>query len=145
MTILWGHLNTLVYAAPVDNENALHHRIVRLSATTPASLNGRVWPWWDVSRCTSTLNPVEDILTIYYYSFICNSEIKCFRSHVIMDIFLSFGMCNSCPKFASIFQLHSVYTGCNFIYIQPVTVAARSKAWTVFAYSDAGIVGSNPT
>jgi hypothetical protein len=27
----------------------------------------------------------------------------------------------------------------------PVTVAARSKAWTVFACSDAGIVGSNPT
>jgi hypothetical protein len=26
-----------------------------------------------------------------------------------------------------------------------VTVAARSKAWTVFARSNAGIVGSNPT
>jgi hypothetical protein len=28
---------------------------------------------------------------------------------------------------------------------QPVTVAARWKAWTVCALSDAGIVGSNPT
>jgi hypothetical protein len=28
---------------------------------------------------------------------------------------------------------------------QPVTVAERSKAWTVFARSEAGIVGSNPT
>jgi hypothetical protein len=27
----------------------------------------------------------------------------------------------------------------------PATGAARSKAWTVFARSDAGIVGSNPT
>jgi hypothetical protein len=27
----------------------------------------------------------------------------------------------------------------------PITVAARSKAWTVFALSNAGIVGSNPT
>jgi hypothetical protein len=27
----------------------------------------------------------------------------------------------------------------------PITVAARSKAWTVFARSDAGIVGSNLT
>jgi hypothetical protein len=27
----------------------------------------------------------------------------------------------------------------------PITIAARSKAWTVFARSDAGIVGSNPT
>jgi hypothetical protein len=28
---------------------------------------------------------------------------------------------------------------------RPVTVAARCKAWTVFAGSDAGIVGSIPT
>jgi hypothetical protein len=27
----------------------------------------------------------------------------------------------------------------------PITVAARSKAWTVFARSNAWIVGSNPT
>jgi hypothetical protein len=27
----------------------------------------------------------------------------------------------------------------------PITAAARSEAWTVFARSDAGIVGSNPT
>jgi hypothetical protein len=27
----------------------------------------------------------------------------------------------------------------------PITVAARSKAWTVFACSNAGIAGSNPT
>jgi hypothetical protein len=26
-----------------------------------------------------------------------------------------------------------------------ITVAAQSKAWTVFASSNAGIVGSNPT
>jgi hypothetical protein len=29
--------------------------------------------------------------------------------------------------------------------IRPITVAARSKIWTVFARSNAGIVGSNPT
>jgi hypothetical protein len=43
---------------------------------------------------------------------------------------------------------------CVYIYIYiyiytdiytPVTVAARSKPWTVFARSDAGIMGSNPT
>jgi hypothetical protein len=28
---------------------------------------------------------------------------------------------------------------------KPITVAARSKAWTVFARSNAGIVGSYPT
>jgi hypothetical protein len=31
------------------------------------------------------------------------------------------------------------------IYRQPITVAVRSKAGTVFARSNAGIVGSNPT
>jgi hypothetical protein len=31
------------------------------------------------------------------------------------------------------------------VYSQPVTVVARSKAWTVFASSDAGFMGSNPT
>jgi hypothetical protein len=30
------------------------------------------------------------------------------------------------------------------IYTLPVTVAERSKAWTVFACSKTGIVGSNP-
>jgi hypothetical protein len=28
---------------------------------------------------------------------------------------------------------------------QPITVVARSKAWNVFARSNTGIVGSNPT
>jgi hypothetical protein len=37
---LWGHLNFLVYAAPVDNEERLHYDIVRLPATASASLNG---------------------------------------------------------------------------------------------------------
>jgi hypothetical protein len=30
-------------------------------------------------------------------------------------------------------------------YELPITVAARSEAWTVFAPSNTGIVGSNPT
>jgi hypothetical protein len=30
---LWGHLDTLVYAAPVDNEWALHHRTVDVCQT----------------------------------------------------------------------------------------------------------------
>jgi hypothetical protein len=25
---LWGHLKSLAYAAPIDNEEALHHRLV---------------------------------------------------------------------------------------------------------------------
>jgi hypothetical protein len=30
-------------------------------------------------------------------------------------------------------------------YVLPITVAARSKPWAVFARSNIGIVGSNPT
>jgi hypothetical protein len=37
---------------------------VRLSATTPASMNGCSSPWWDASR--RGLNLVEDILSTYY-------------------------------------------------------------------------------
>jgi hypothetical protein len=64
---LWGHLKSLVYAAPVDNEEALHHRTVdavRLSATAPASLCVCGGPWWDLSR--RALNHMEDILSAYY-------------------------------------------------------------------------------
>jgi hypothetical protein len=43
------------------------------------------------------------------YSFSCNSQIKCFRTHVDMDIFLVLVMWNSCTKFSLIFQLHSVH------------------------------------
>jgi hypothetical protein len=30
---LWGHLKTLMYAAPVDNEDSLHHGIVDVCQT----------------------------------------------------------------------------------------------------------------
>jgi hypothetical protein len=30
---LWGHLNNLVYATPVNNEEALHHRTVKACQT----------------------------------------------------------------------------------------------------------------
>jgi hypothetical protein len=44
---------------------------------------------------------------------------------------------NSVDAFSLI--IVSIYT------LRPVKVAAQSKAWTIFARSDAGIVGSNPT
>jgi hypothetical protein len=61
---LWGHLNTRVYAAPVDNRKALQRRTVDICQTIrncPA--NGRGGPR-DVSR--RALNLVEDILSTYY-------------------------------------------------------------------------------
>jgi hypothetical protein len=51
--------------------------------------------------CRSTIMHVQ-------HSFRCNSQTKCFRTHVDMDIFSCFVMWNSCPKFIHNFQLHSV-------------------------------------
>jgi hypothetical protein len=35
---LWGYLSTLIYAAPVDKEEALHHRIVDACRSIPRRL-----------------------------------------------------------------------------------------------------------
>jgi hypothetical protein len=42
-------------------------------------------------------------------SFSCNSQSKCSRTHVGIDIFSCFGMCNTCPKLICTFQLQLVY------------------------------------
>jgi hypothetical protein len=61
---LWGYINTLVYAAPVDNEEALHHRTVDACQTIrnyPATFER-------IRRSMSrrALNLVEGILSTYY-------------------------------------------------------------------------------
>jgi hypothetical protein len=84
---------------------------VRLTATTPASLNGCGSPWEDVSR--RALNLMEDILSSYYKSTVSVTTLKCFRAYVGMDIFSCFGMWNSCPKFVRTFQLQFVYSVLN--------------------------------
>jgi hypothetical protein len=65
---LWGHLKSVAYAAPVDNEETLHTIAlwmpVRLSPATLASLNGFCGLWWDVSR--RALNLTGNILNTYY-------------------------------------------------------------------------------
>jgi hypothetical protein len=39
-------------------------------------------------------------------SFSCNSQIKCFQTHVDTDIVPCFGMWNSCPKFVLYMTSH---------------------------------------
>jgi hypothetical protein len=41
---------------------------------------------------------------LWMYSFSYDSQIKCFRTHVHIDIFSCFGMWNSCPKLARTFH-----------------------------------------
>jgi hypothetical protein len=99
---LWGQLKTLMQL-PLTTKR--HFTIalwmpVRLPATTPAPLNGCCGPWWDVSR--RALNIMEDLL--YMYSFSYNSQIKCFRTHVDMDICSCFCMWNSCQSLSAPFS-----------------------------------------
>jgi hypothetical protein len=58
-----------------------------------------------VEACTESH---EDILSAY--SFSCKSQMKCFRTHVNMDIFSYFGTWNSYPKFVRSFPVHSIYS-----------------------------------
>jgi hypothetical protein len=58
---LWGHLKTLVYAAPVDNEEAFHRTVG--ACQTIRSYPG-IFEW--MQRSMRVLNLMEDILSICY-------------------------------------------------------------------------------
>jgi hypothetical protein len=61
---LWGHLKTLVYAAPVDNKEAIHHLIVD-ACQTIRNYPGIFEPMWR-SVLRRALNLMENILSTYY-------------------------------------------------------------------------------
>jgi hypothetical protein len=100
---LWGHLRTLVYAAPVDNEEVPHHRIVDACQTIRnfSGISERMR-----RSIESRGGHFGHLLQMYSFSY--NSQIKYFWTHIDMDIFYCFGVWNSCPKFVDTFQLHSV-------------------------------------
>jgi hypothetical protein len=57
------------------------------------------------------------------------TQVKCFQTHVDVDIFPCVGMWNSCPKFSWTFQLHPVYV----IQIQVRMVATHNmKIWNSY-------------
>jgi hypothetical protein len=60
------------------------------------------------------------------HSFRYNSQIKCFWTHVDMDIFSCFGMWNSCPKFVRTFQLHPVC-----VYISKFNISKILKQYFI--------------
>jgi hypothetical protein len=104
---------TLVYAAPVDNEDALNRRISDACQT----IHNYPGIFERMQRCMirrvkacieSHRGHCEHLLQIYYFSY--NSQNKCFQTHVNMDLFVSFCMRNTCPKFVRIFQSHPVYS-----------------------------------
>jgi hypothetical protein len=48
---LWGHLKTLVYAAALDNEEALQHCIVGACQTICNYSSITQWIWRSMTRC----------------------------------------------------------------------------------------------
>jgi hypothetical protein len=92
---LWRHLKSLVYAAPVDNEETLHHHIVDACQTIrnyPGIFERMRQPMMrrveaGIESCGGHFGHL-----LQMYSFSCNSQIKCFRTHVVTDIFSCFGI-----------------------------------------------------
>jgi hypothetical protein len=90
-----------VSAAPVDNEKTLHYRTVDACQTI------RNYPGIFARMRRSMMGRVEERIESHgghsensfdTYAFRYNSQTKCFRTHVNMDIFSYFGIWNSAPK-----------------------------------------------
>jgi hypothetical protein len=97
---LWAHLELLVH------KEALYHCIVDTCGTfcVYSSLFEQV--------LQSMMRHVMSRRTFWAFitdnSFSSKSQIKCFQTHVDMDILSCFGIWNLCPNFFPAFQLHSV-------------------------------------
>jgi hypothetical protein len=59
--------------------------------------------------------------------------------------FLDISLTNKTRYASGTCQISSLEFGTCSSNEKPITVAARSKAWTVFVRSNTGIMGSNPT
>jgi hypothetical protein len=86
---LWKELKPLVYAAPVDNEETLHHSI------TDACQAICIYPAISEQMLRSMIKRVEACIgfhggyfehSLQIYSFSYNSQIKCFETNVYMNI-----------------------------------------------------------
>jgi hypothetical protein len=74
-------------------------------------------------------------------SLTCN--ITCVDRCVIVNYACHLSLLDRCLRYSAKLKndlFFDVYRRC-----MPITVAARSKAWTVFARSNTGIVGTNPS
>jgi hypothetical protein len=119
---LYGHLKTLVYAAPVDNEEAIHRRIV------DACQNIRKYPSISERMRQSMMRRVEACTEPhgghFEHFFKCVlsriTQFKYFRTRVDIDIFSCFGMCNSYLKFVRAFVTTCI-SGLQFQSIKPKT------------------------
>jgi hypothetical protein len=105
---LWGHLKTLVYVAPVDNEETLHHRTVD-ACQTIRNCPG-IFERMRRSMSRRALNLLENILSTYYKHTLSAVTYKLNVSGLmlLMEIIAScFVIWNSCSKFVCTFQLRT--------------------------------------
>jgi hypothetical protein len=89
---LWQHLETFLYAARVDKEEALHHRTVGACQTIrnyPNIFDGCGGPWWGVEECIDSHGGYFEHLC-EMSSLSCILRITCFRIHVDVNIFSCF-------------------------------------------------------
>jgi hypothetical protein len=86
----WGHLNTLVYAAAVDNEETLPHRTVDAFQTIRNSPGIFARMWRSMVRRVETCTESHGGSFEHFFNY--KSQIKYFQSHVDMDIVSCFGM-----------------------------------------------------
>jgi hypothetical protein len=109
---LWEHLKPLVYAAPLDNEEALHYRTVDACQTI------RNCPGISEQMRRSMMRRVEACIEshgghfehlLWTYSFSCNSELNVPGHMLIWTSFLVLVCGNSNPKFVRTVQLRPVY------------------------------------
>jgi hypothetical protein len=103
---LWGHLKTLVYAAPVDSEESFHHGIVD-ACHTICNYPGIFERMRRVEVCIESHGGhFEHLLQMYFFSD--NTQIKCFQTCCYGHFFL-FSCVELMPNFVHTFQLHLVY------------------------------------
>jgi hypothetical protein len=85
--------------------------------------------------CTCRTNGVEKNDTYFsVFGFLIQFPVMSYSYQWNQICFLILMQC------CTVTQLRSIHST-----TQPITVAAQSRAWTVFALSNAGFVGSNPT
>jgi hypothetical protein len=79
----------------------------------------------------------------FYIAFNTGCVCSC-RQFPLLAVFTFYYLCftTRIRKSDLVYQSHSIL---GLFTLPPISVTVRSKAWTVFARSNAGIVGSNPT
>jgi hypothetical protein len=97
------------------------------------------------------LSPINPVYSFPQYFFKIHCKVVLFRTFMFWKDLISSHFLTK-TLYVFFFPMnatHPSYFPCSWCYVpnyfEMVNVAAQSKAWTVFARSDAGIVGSNPT